>query len=480
MVSYKDYVMLGQHNLLVNTDSYKPSHFLQYPPGTEYLSSYIESRGGRWKRLLFFGLQMFVKQYLMNPITKEDILFAKEFWGSHGEPFIQDCEYILNEYGGYFPVEIEAVREGTILETENVLVQIKNTDPRAFWVTSFLETALLRAIWYPTTVATNSFMCKQTIKNYLDLTSDNPEQEIMFKLHDFGFRGVSSWESAAIGGAAHLVNFMGTDTVAGIFAAREFYNEKMAGFSIPASEHSTITSWGADNELAAFENMIDQFGGEGKLYACVSDSYDIWDAVENKWPSLKEKIISKGGTLVVRPDSGNPVAVVSGVIERLMSQFGFIVNSKGYRVLPDYIRVIQGDGVEESSIRDILQELQFRKISATNIAFGMGGALLQHLTRDSLRFAMKCNAARVNGQWRDVYKQPITDQMKVSKRGRLALLHVQPELEGRRGPSYWKTIREDQCPTSNSNRLEMVYRNGELLRDQSFAEIRQLASESLK
>ena len=472
--------MLGQFNLLVNTDSYKPSHYLQYPPGTEVVSSYVESRGGRWKRLLFFGLQMFIKNYLLRPITKEDVEFAAEFWAAHGEPFnVQDCKYIRDEYGGFLPVEIQAVREGSVLETENVLVQLQNTDPRAYWVTSFLETALLRAIWYPTTIATNSFMCKKIIKNALDLTSDTPDAELMFKLHDFGFRGVSSWESAAIGGAAHLVNFMGTDTVAGIFAARQFYGETMAGYSIPASEHSTITSWGPENELQAFENMINQFGGKGKLFACVSDSYDIWDAVENKWPSLKDKLINTGGTLVVRPDSGNPVAVVAGVIERLMSQFGFIVNSKGYRVLPDYIRVIQGDGIDETSIRDILQELQFRKISASNLAFGMGGALLQHLNRDTLRFAMECNAVKVNGQWRDVCKNPVTDQKKASKAGRLGLLYINPVCQGRVGPAYWKTIREDQLPTSNSNRLELVYRNGELLRDQKFSEIRQLAAESL-
>lgn len=472
--------MLGQYNILVNTDSYKASHFLQYPSNTTAISSYIESRGGRWKRLLFFGLQMFLKQYLSKPFTKEDVEFAEDFWKDHGLPFNgESARYILDAHGGYLPVKIQAVREGTVLETENVLVQVVNTDPKAFWVTSFLETALLRAIWYPTTVATNSFMCKKIIKNALDLTADNPDLEIAFKLHDFGARGVSSYESAAIGGCAHLVNFMGSDTTPGVFAAREFYGAEMAGFSIPASEHSTITSWGRTGEVQAFLNMIEQFGGPGKTFACVSDSYNIWDAVEIKWPMIKSQLIKSKGVLVVRPDSGNPVAVVSGVIERLMSQFGYKTNLKGYRVLPDYIRVIQGDGIDETSIRDILQELQFRKISASNIAFGMGGGLLQHLNRDTLRFAMKASEIHLCSEVREIYKDPITDQNKRSKRGRLALVKVDPESEGRQGPVYYKTIREDDIKPWELNALETVYLNGEILREQSFDEIRNLAASAL-
>jgi nicotinamide phosphoribosyltransferase len=423
---------------------------------------------------------MFIKEYLLRPFTLADIEFAKDFWEMHGEPFNFDgAKYIYDQYGGYLPVTIQAVKEGTNIETSNVLVQLRNNGgEKTSWITNFLETSLLRGVWYPTSIATLSFMCKKIIYNALQLTADNPDAEILFKLHDFGFRGVSSWESAAIGGCAHLVNFMGSDTVAGVLAARNYYNEKMAGFSIPASEHSTITSWGPGMEAEAFLNMINRFGGKGKLYACVSDSYDIWNAVENIWPSLKDAIIEKGGTLVVRPDSGNPVAVVAGVIERLMSKFGWTENSKGYRVLPEYIRVIQGDGIDEESIRDILQELQFRKISASNVAFGMGGALLQHLNRDTLRFAMKCNSIKRNGSWQDVSKNPVTDSGKVSKAGRLALIKIDPEKEGRRGEPYFKTIREDELG-DRENCLETVFENGELMREQSFSEIRELAASSL-
>ncbi len=264
-------------NILLKTDSYKASHWLQYRPGTEYISSYIESRGGKWDETVFFGLQIFLKEYLTTPITQEMIDEAAEFWSAHGEPFNKDgWEYILKKHGGMLPVRIQAVPEGTVVPTSNVLVQVVNTDPKCFWLTSFLETALLRAVWYPTTVATNSYQCKKLIWNALEKSSDDPSGEIGFKLHDFGARGVSSGESAAIGGAAHLVNFLGSDTVEGILCARKYYNESMAGFSIPAAEHSTMTSWGGEEgEIDAMRNMLRNFAKPGSLVAVVSDSYDI-------------------------------------------------------------------------------------------------------------------------------------------------------------------------------------------------------------
>ncbi|MCK5016678.1 MAG: nicotinate phosphoribosyltransferase [Candidatus Peribacteraceae bacterium] len=460
-----------RENLLLNTDSYKASHYLQYPPKTTAVSSYIESRGGRWNRTVFFGLQMFLKTYLETPITQEDINEAEVFWKGHGEPFNKEgWQYILDKYDGKLPVTIQAVPEGTVVQTGNVLVQIINNDDNCFWLTSFLETALLRATWYPTTVATNSWMCKKTIMDNLAKTSDDPEAEIAFKLHDFGARGASSMETAGIGGAAHLVNFMGSDTVTGILYAKRFYGEDMAGFSIPAAEHSTMTTWGGEEgEIEAFKHMLDTFGGKYPLIACVSDSYNIWKAVEEKWPSLKEKIINSGSVLVVRPDSGTPVAVVSGVIERLMDKFGYETNKKGFKVLPPYIRVIQGDGVKEESIKDILLEMEYRHLSGSNTAFGMGAALLQNFDRDCLRFAMKASATKVDGVWRDVFKEPITDPGKVSKKGRLALI----EVDG-----AYKTVREDDC-SAEDNKLVVVYKDGQVVKEWEFSEIRERANIAL-
>jgi nicotinamide phosphoribosyltransferase len=456
---------MNYNNLILNTDSYKASHFLQYPPGTEYVSSYIESRGGRYPQTLFFGLQAFLKRYLMSPITQSDIDEAEELIRAHGLVFNQaGWRYILEQYGGYLPISIASVPEGRVIPNGNVLMQVVNTDPKVPWLTSYLETALLRAIWYPTTVATFSFQVRQLIKGYLEETADSIDG-LAFKLHDFGARGASSQESTALGGLAHLVNFQGTDTVAALIAARRWYGADMAGFSIPAAEHSTITSWGEENEEAAYRNMLQQFAGEGRLLAVVSDSYDLWHALDNLWGgSLREEVINSGGTLVIRPDSGDPVKVVIETIERLMNKFGARKNAKGYRVLPDYIRVIQGDGVNPDSIAEILASMKAKGLSTENIAFGMGGALLQKVNRDSQRFAMKASAICINGQWQDIYKDPVTDPGKRSKAGRLALIEEQGSLT---------TVRQEEA--ADRNQLVEVFRNGELLQEWNFEQIRERA-----
>ncbi len=451
-------------SILLNSDSYKASHFLQYPANTTVISSYIESRGGVFEQTLFFGLQAFIKKNLLKPFTQADIDEAEVILTAHGLPFNKaGWQYILDTYKGYLPLEIQVVAEGSVVNTHNVLVQVKNTDDNCAWLSSYIETALLRAVWYPTTVATVSYGCKQVIARYLAKTADNMDG-LLFKLHDFGARGASSEESAALGGMAHLVNFMGSDTLSAIIAARRYYQEPMAGFSIPAAEHSTITSWGRDGEQAAYANMLKQFSGQGKLVAVVSDSYDLWNAIDNLWgDKLRDAVINSGGTLVIRPDSGDPVQIVSTTIEKLMAKFGYSVNSKGFKVLPACVRVIQGDAICLATIEAILVEMTARGLSADNIAFGMGGELLQKVNRDTQKFAMKASAVCVNGNWRDVFKDPITDSGKRSKKGRLALV--------KNSEGQYQTIREQDLG-QQQNQLRVVYRNGELLVNESLAEIR--------
>lgn len=297
-------------NIILSTDSYKHSHFLQYPPEARAISAYGESRHNDFAdEVLFLGLQPFLQDYLGRPIVRADIEEAADLCAAHGVPFNRaGWEAILNDHGGFLPLEISALPEGSMVPTSVPLYQVVNTDDRMPWLTTFVETALLRAVWYPTTVATLSRQCKSVIAAGLDRTSDDPAGQLPFKLHDFGARGVSSGESAALGGMAHLVNFSGTDTLEGILAARRYYGADMPGFSIPAAEHSTMTSWGRDREQAAYENMLDSFDGEGRLVAVVSDSYDLDHAVEAIWGgSLRDKVLGRQGTLVVRPDSGDPV-----------------------------------------------------------------------------------------------------------------------------------------------------------------------------
>lgn len=450
-------------NLILNTDSYKMSHYLQYPQGAEFVSSYIESRGGVYPETVFFGLQLFLKQYLTRPISLADIDEAEIICVAHGVPFNREgWLHILNQHQGYLPLEIEAVAEGTQVPTGNVLVQVINTDPNCAWLTSYIETALLRAIWYPTTVATVSKNCKKIIARYLAETGDNLSG-LPFKLHDFGARGASSDESVAIGSLAHLVNFMGSDSLSAIVAGRRYYAADMAGFSIPAAEHSTITSWGRDGEAKAYANMLKQFAGPNKLVAVVSDSYDIWNAIDNIWGGeLKDQVEKTGGTLVIRPDSGEPVEIVPLAVEKLMDRFGYIMNSKGYKLLPPCVRLIQGDGVCAASIEAILAEMKKRGLSADNVAFGMGGELLQKVNRDTQKFAMKASAICINGEWRDVYKDPITDQGKRSKKGRLALI---------KEDGAFKTVLKNQI-AADDNQLQAVFKNGKLLVDLTFDQVR--------
>lgn len=457
------------NNLLLRTDSYKASHWLQYPPGAEHTFSYIESRGGRYSHSVFFGLQAYLREYLSTPITKADVAEAKALYAAHGEPFNEaGWLQLIDKHGGVLPLRIRAVPEGMVLPVHNVLVTVENTDPEFFWLTSFVETELLRAVWYPTTVATQSASAKAVIARYLQATSDRAAEELPFKLHDFGARGVSSLESAALGGMAHLVNFMGTDTVSALLAARRYYDCDMAAFSIPAAEHSTITSWGREHEVDAYRNMLRQFAKPGSIVAVVSDSYDIFHACDVIWgQQLRDEVIASGATVVIRPDSGDPVATVRKVAQILAERFGTTTNSKGFRVL-NHVRIIQGDGINLESLQQILQALHADGLSAENAAFGMGGGLLQQLNRDTMKFAMKCSAMRINGVWRDVYKQPVGDPGKLSKRGRLTLVQT--------ADGGVATVRQEQVQPGQAELLRTVFENGKLLGSDRFDEVRQRAA----
>lgn len=415
------------NNILTQTDSYKVSHWKQYPPDTRYVESYIEAR---WSEefpeitsTLFFGLQPFLREICGYPFRKFDIDIMEDLMAAHGEPFNREgWEYILAKHKGNLPIEIKAVPEGSNIPLSNVLVKIRNTDPKCFWLTSYLETALLRTVWYPTTVASISKYCKKIISYWLEKTGD--PAGLPFKLHDFGARGVSSGESAEIGGAAHLVNFMGTDTIEALTFVMQNYGGKVPGFSIPAAEHSTITTWGGpEEEVESFRNMLNQFGGKDKLVAVVSDSYDIYEACKTWGTTLKPHVLNTGGTLVIRPDSGDPLQVTLKVVQLLDEYFGSEVNSKGYKVLHPCVRIIQGDGIDPLTIEHILSNFTFNGYSADNIAFGMGGALLQKVNRDTFGFAMKASLINREGKWLPVYKQPKTMSAKNSKKGDLELFY---------------------------------------------------------
>ncbi len=388
-------------NIILQTDSYKVSHAEQYPPGTEQVYSYFESRGGKFNYVVFFGLQYYLKKYLEGPVVSiQGIDEAEHLLNQHFAGAIKfdrsKWEYIVDKYQGRLPVKIKAVPEGTVVPVRNVLMTIENTDPKCFWLTNYLET-LLSQIWYPCTVATNSMEIRNLIHSFTEPTSENTNVD--FKLHDFGYRGVSSQETSAIGSASHLLSFRGTDTLSSIKFIMEYYNtDKMPGFSVPASEHSTITSWGREREVDAYKNMLEKYP-TGPM-ACVSDSYNIYEACWKLWGTeLKDMVLERDGVLIIRPDSGNPPDVVLKVLNILGEFFGYTENELGFKVLNPKVRVIQGDGVNYEMIREIYEAITrdygsanfMGKWAAENIGFGSGGALLQKMDRDTQKFAFKCS-----------------------------------------------------------------------------------------
>jgi nicotinamide phosphoribosyltransferase len=441
-------------NLVLQTDSYKFTHWKQYPPGTQHVYSYLESRGGMFEQTLFFGLQYYLLEYLAGTVvSEEDVLEARAFVDQHIGPGTFNLDgwmHVVRKHHGRLPVVIKAVPEGTLVDVRNVLVTIENTDPVCYWLPNYLETLLLK-VWYPITVATLSHAIHEAVLHALERSGD--PALIDFKLHDFGYRGVSSEETAGIGAAAHLINFKGTDTVAGIrFLQRHYGSTEMEGFSIPAAEHSTITSWGRENEAAAYENMLTQF--PTGMVAVVSDSYNVYEACEKLWgEQLHDQVLRREGTLVIRPDSGNPREVVLKVLEILGQKFGYETNGKGYRVLNPRVRIIQGDGVNYWTIQDTLTAMIRAGWSADNIAFGMGGALLQQLNRDTQKFAFKCSSITVNGEDREVWKDPVEGHDKASKRGRLALHRVNGK---------WVTVKNGHAEDPGDV-LRTVFKDGEVL-----------------
>jgi nicotinamide phosphoribosyltransferase len=460
-------------NLILKSDSYKYSQWKQYPSGSSNLFSYLESRGGVYPSTVFFGLQYYLKEYLSTPITVEDVEEAAEIIRAHGVDFNYDgWMYIAKDLKGKLPVRIRSVPEGSIVPFSNILMSIESTDPKVFWIVNWLETLLLK-IWYPITVATQSYNLRKLIYNSLIETSDDADSEIDFKLHSFGYRGVSSEESAAIGGAAELLSFKGTDTIAGLMMAKHYYNAGIAGFSINASEHSTITSYGKEHEIDAYRNMINQFAKPGSIFACVSDSYDIYNAISELWGTkLKNDIIKSGATLVIRPDSGNPLEVVPKCLSLMEDKFGSVYNSKGYKVINN-VKLIQGDGVNPTSIKQILEIVNSNGFSTSNIAFGMGGASLSGtsintINRDTQKFAFKASHIIVNSEGRDVFKDPVTDHGKVSKAGRLDLVKW--------GNGKFDTVKLPNGVVANEfSVMRTVFENGEVLVDDSFEEIRKRA-----
>lgn len=436
-------------NPILKTDSYKPSHFKQLDPRVRTVFSHMLPRGGPFSHVITFGaLRAVVGELFSDPVTKHDIDEAEDFLNEHMGPGCfarQDWEYIVNKYGGFIPLRVRAVTEGLRVPVKNVVLTSENLDPKLPWLTNYFETPLYP--WYPYTIATLSNGVRQTILRFLH-RNGTPEL-IDFKLHDFGYRGTTdSWSAvqAAFGGLAHLGNFKGTDTMPACLLAREYYRCRMAGFSIPASEHSTITSWTSEQE--AFDNFLNQFP-TGPA-ACVSDTRDIYNACDYLWGQVfRERVLARVGFLVVRPDSGNPTEVVMKCLRILDKRFGSSYNQKNYRVLDPHVRLIWGDGIDPQGIDMILSVMDINGYSADNIGFGMGGGLLQKVNRDTMKWKFAASAVTLDdGTVRDIFKSPITDNGKISVPGRLSLYVT--------GDGHYYTAPEGGSP-SGTDVMQTLY-----------------------
>lgn len=436
-------------------DSYKATHFEMYPEALKMVA-YGEFRlpykdlGGKEGRFVSYGMRNLIEKYLQTPWTDDDVDRAKEFYATHNvghKPFPfpeQLFRKFVRENKGYFPVKIQCLRDGTVAHIHVPLYQITAEGEYSRLVT-YLETVLTH-VWYTSTVATLSRKSREIIERaFKDSVDDENKFLLDSRLHDFGFRGCTCMEQAVMGGSAHLLSFDGTDTMpAAYYVQYHLNNGKPVGTSIPATEHSVMTSFARERD--AFSHMIDTYG-EG-VFACVMDSYDYANALDNIVPSLAEKKVKKGGFMVYRPDSGDPVEAVLMGLNAAEKTFGATVNKKGFKV-PNNVGVIQGDGIGVTTMDKILDKVLENKFSAQSVAFGMGSGLLQKLNRDTMSFATKLSYIKYkDGRERNVMKKPKTDMDKISLPGILKVVRneqgiptVYPaDYEGAKGPDLLETI----------------------------------------
>lgn len=466
--------------LLLRTDVYKFGHREQYPPGTNKVYSYLESRGSRIpgvNHTVFFGLQYYLKKFLTQSLRPE-----------MAEEWIKRTRKILGENApspdhiealcelGYFPLKIKALPEGSVVPCGTPLMSITNVEPEFFWLVNYIETLLLK-VWYPCTVATNSLRFRMMFEQMARATCENSDH-VKFQMHDFGYRGVSTEETAEVGGMSHLLSFFGTDTTPGAWGLDDWYGaSEPIALSVPASEHSVMCSWDIENDdLPAIRNMLQKY--PNGIVSIVSDSYDLWRAIiEYYGDELKELILARNGKTVIRPDSGDPVKIVcgdydaeagtpenKGMIRLLDEIFGSTINNRGYKEINPKVGCIYGDAIYYERAEEIMRNLAEQQYASSNIVFGSGGLLLQNWNRDTFKFAIKATYCEVNGEPRAVEKMPKTDTGKKSKKGYLS---VMPDASGQ-----LRTLQSCTPEEEVEGLLQTVYERGNILQYQSGDEIR--------
>lgn len=483
-------------NPFLLTDYYKVGHVFQYPENTTLVYSNLTPRKSRLDNIdemVFFGLQYFIKEYLID-------YFNDNFFRQQKEKVVADYKRrIATSLGahlptyehlerlhdlGYLPVEIKALPEGSKVPMRVPCLTIVNTLPEFYWLTNFLETILSAIIWQPCTSATIAYEYRKLLDRYAEETG-MPADFVQWQGHDFSFRGMSSLESAVISGMGHLLSFTGTDTIPAIDALEKYYHadsdKELIGGSVAATEHSVMCSGSKDGELETFKRLITEVYPRG-IVSIVSDTWDLWKVCTNYLSELKDIVQQRTGKVVIRPDSGDPVKIIcgdpdgktiaekKGVVELLWDIFGGTITDKGYKLLDSHIGAIYGDSINLERAEAICEGLK-QKGFASQVVFGIGSYTYQYNTRDTFGMAMKATYVEVNGEGRDIFKNPVTDDG--TKKSATGLLRVDKE-NGR-------YILTDKVTWGDEKKgeLETVFKNGELTKQYSLATIRKILADEL-
>ena len=475
-------------------DGYKVGHKFQYPENTTLVYSNLTPRTSRIEgsdHIIFFGLQYFIKEYLMRQFDAEffnapkaDIMKA---YKRRMENYLgKDCityNHIAELHNlGYLPLEIKALTEGSLVPMKVPVLTIKNTKPEFFWLTNMLETLMSTILWKPCTSATTAFRYLKTFTAYAQETVGDDASFIPWQGHDFSFRGMSGIEDAAMSAAGHLLSFSGTDTIPAIDFLEQYYNadceKELIGGSVAATEHSVLCMGTKEDEIGTFDRLISDVYPQG-IISIVSDTWDFWQVITKFLPILKEKIMARDGKVVIRPDSGDPVKIIvgdpnaqegspeyKGAIECLWETFGGTTTPQGYKLLDGHIGLIYGDSITPARQTAILEGLKRKGFASYNVVLGIGSYTYEYVTRDTYGFAMKATYGEVEGIGRAIFKDPKTDNgTKKSAKGLMAV---------HRNPLTGALELHDDCTWTEEaeGELKTVFLDGKLVVDLSLAEIR--------
>lgn len=477
-------------NPFLLTDYYKVGHIFQYPNNTTLVYSNLTPRKSRFETMdsmVFFGLQYFIKEYLIDYFNdnffnrpKDEVIneYKRRIKTSLGNDLTSYTHIERLHDLGYLPIEIKALPEGSRVAMKVPCLTIVNTLPEFYWLTNFMETLLSSVIWQPCTSATLAFEYKVLLTKYAKETGV-AEEFVQWQGHDFSFRGMSSPESAILSGMGHLLSFTGTDTIPAIDAMEQYYcadaDKELIGGSVAATEHSVMCSGSKDGELETFKRLITEVYPTG-IVSIVSDTWDLWKVCTAYLTALKEVVLSRDGKVVIRPDSGDPVLIIcgnpdgktieeqKGVVELLWDIFGGIITDKGYKMLDSHIGAIYGDSINLQRADEICARLK-QKGFASQVVFGIGSYTYQYNTRDTFGIAMKATYVEIDGEGREIFKNPITDDG--TKKSATGLLQV--KKENNTYILYDKVSWKDE----QESELKPVFKDGQLVKEYSLYEIRE-------